>query len=260
MASPRVDYDGIAANYDLRFSGPRLEGEGQALLELARKLQAQRVLEVGCGTGHWLVNLVAVTPALYGLDPSSGMLNQARRRQVRLKLNRGVARQLPFKVDCFELVYCVNAIHHFQDPPAFIHEAARVLDRSGVLAVIGCDPHDRRNKWYGYHYFDGSYETDLQRFPAWPDVSAWMQAAGFEQIELREVERVEDLRQGRAVLADPFLPKHSTSQLALLSDEAYAAGVRRIEATLQDAEARGKTIIFPSEFSIEMMTGYKINL
>jgi hypothetical protein len=48
--------------------------------------------------------------------------------------------------------------------------------------------------------------------------------------------------------------------LVLLSDEAYAAGRQRIEAALQEAEARGETIVFPSEFSIEMMTGNKINV
>ena len=260
MTNLRVDYDRLAAGYDRRFRESRLTGEGQALLALASNLPARRVLEVGCGTGHWLANLAAVTPALYGLDPSPGMLAQARRRPVPLKLNRGVARQLPFKAGCCELVYCVNAIHHFQDPPAFIHAAARVLGRGGVLAVIGIDPRDRRNQWYGYHYFEGTYETDLQRFPAWPVVLAWMQAAGFSQIELRQVERVEELRQGRAVLADPFLSKSSTSQLALLSDEAYATGLQRIEAALQEAEARGETIVFPSEFSIEMMTGSKINV
>ncbi len=56
---------------------------------------------------------------------------------------------------------------------------------------------------------------------------------------------------------DPFLQKNACSQLALLTDEAYAAGLRRLERAVQQAEAKGETIIFPAEISLAMLTGYK---
>ena len=52
---------------------------------------------------------------------------------------------------------------------------------------------------------------------------------------------------GRAVLGDAFLQKNGTSQLTLLSDEAYAAGRARLERDLQAAEARGESLPFETD-------------
>ena len=138
-----------------------------------------RILEVGCGTGKWLADLSASTlyakaSRVFGLDLSMGMLRQAHRREPPLRLTRGRAEQLPFPAATFDLVYCVNAIHHFDRPRAFISEACRLLRPGGRLAVIGMDPHGRRESWYVYRYFEGVYETDLRRFPSWADVAGWM--------------------------------------------------------------------------------------
>ena len=150
--------------------------------------------------------------------PNTGMLNQARNRNVQAALIRGCAKQLPFESGFFDFVFCVNAIHHFEDARAFISETSRVLQPGGALAVVGSEPHGRKDSWFAYHYFDGTYETDLKRFPRWQTVSEWMAASGFERMELNEVERIMDPKYGREVLNDPFLQKNSCSQLALLSD------------------------------------------
>ena len=129
--------------------------------------------------------------------------------------------------------------------------------RGGALAVIGMDPHAGVDDWYGYCYFEGVYETDLLRFPAWETVTGWMRSEGFECLDLTEVEHIKDHIHGRAVLSDPFLQKYSSSQLALLTQEVYEGGLRRIEADLRQAEEVGETLLFPKEFFISMLTGYK---
>jgi hypothetical protein len=83
----------------------------------------------------------------------------------------------------------------------------------------------------------------------------WMVASGLEGIELQPAERILDHKRGRAVLADPFLQKDSCSQLALLTDEAYAAGLKRIEAALAAAEAAGETLTFPTDLLLDMLVG-----
>jgi len=200
---------------------------------------------------HW------VGKELYGLDLSTGMLNQARERRTGLRLVNGYARRLPFESGMFDLVFCVNAIHHFQDSRGFVSEAARVLRRGGALAVVGNDPHGRRESWFVYRYFDGVYETDLMRFPTWKTVRGWMMEDGFENIEWREVERIVDPKYGRGVFDDPFLKKNSCSQLALLTDEVYQAGLERIEADLVEAEARGESLMFATDILTAMLTGRK---
>ncbi len=257
MTKPRVNYDQIAPTYDKRFVHDRTEGIGKATLDLAQRLNASRILEVGCGTCHWLAQMHKVGSKLYGLDLSTGMLNQAQERRTGLRLVNGHARRLPFESKVFDLVFCVNAIHHFQHPRGFVSEAARVLRRGGALAVVGNDPHGRRESWFTYHYFDGVYETDLRRLPGWKTVRDWMVEDGFEGIEQREVERIVDPKYGRGVFDDPFLKKNACSQLALLTEEAYQAGLERIEADLVEAEARGQTLVFETDILIVMVAGRK---
>ena len=257
MTKPRVNYDQLAPTYDKRFVHDRTEGIGQALLDLAQRLNASRILEVGCGTCHWLAQMHRLGSELYGLDLSTGMLNQAREQTTGIVLVNGYARRLPFASDVFDLVFCVNAIHHFQDSRGFVSEAARVLRRGGALAVVGNDPHGHRESWFVYRYFDEVYETDLMRFPTWKTVREWMVEDGFEEIEWRKVERIVDPKYGRAVFDDPFLEKDSCSQLTLLTEEAYRAGLERIEADLVEAEVRGETLVFETDILTAMLAGRK---
>jgi len=260
MSDKHVDYDQIAPVYDRRFAANRRDGTTAALCSLARELDAERVLEVGCGTGRWLADLYPVADQLYGLDLSIGMLNQARKRAERYHLVRGPASRLPFPDVVFDLVYCVNAIHHFDHPRAFISEARRLLRPGGALAVVGTDPRGRKDSWYVYRYFKGVYEADLRRFPSWGMVLDWMVEEGLEGVECRLVERILERKVGWEVLSDPFLQKNSCSQLALLSDEAYATGLRRIKAALRQAEAAGETLTFPSDISIAMLIARQGNI
>jgi ubiquinone/menaquinone biosynthesis C-methylase UbiE len=255
MPQAQVDYDHIAASYDRRFAHGGLTGPASALSELARDLGAERILEVGCGTGHWLESLEGISGQLYGLDLSAAMLGQAQRRDRGFHLARGRAGQLPFPDDSFDLVFCVNAIHHFQQQRRFVTEAKRLLRSGGALAVVGMDPRSDLGQWYIYDYFEGTYETDLVRFPSWGTILEWMAAAGFEQVQWQLVEQILDNKLGRAVLDDPFIQKDACSQLSLLTNEAYATGLRRIEAAIQAAEAGGETLSFPTDLFLAMLVG-----
>ncbi len=250
---PRVDYDTLAPTYNTRFEAQSARPDiARALADLARDLHAHRILEAGCGTGHWLAGLRALTGQCYGLDPSAGMLAQARRQSAPWRLLRGRGERLPCATGTLDMVYCVNALHHIAEARAFVSEAWRVLRPGGLLALIGMDPHGRRGSWYVYEYFAGSYETDLARFPSWEVVLDWLNAAGFTQLARQLVEHIFDPKKGRAVFADPFLRKHAVSQLALLNDTAYAAGLRRMEAAL----AANENLVFPVDILTEMVTGY----
>jgi ubiquinone/menaquinone biosynthesis C-methylase UbiE len=255
MLQGQVDYDRIAASYDRRFAHGGLSGPASALSELISDMRAKRILEVGCGTGHWLESLADSSGQLYGLDLSAAMLGQAQQRDKRFHLTRGRAGQLPFPDASFDLVFCINAIHHFQQQQRFVREAKRLLRSGGALAVIGMDPRCDLSRWYIYDYFEGTYETDLVRFPSWGTVLEWMAASGFEQAKWQLVEQILDNKQGRAVLDDPFLQKEACSQLALLTNEAYATGVRQIEAAIQAAEARGENLKFPTDLFLAMLVG-----
>lgn len=252
-----LDYDPIAPQYNGRYRANPLAGVEQALVRLGQAIQAESFLEVGCGTGRWLHGLAAhfQKAQLYGLDASQGMLLQAQERHSRLGLVQGKAEQVPLPYQQFDLIFCVNALHHFDDPVGFIQQAQRLLRPAGQLAIIGQVPNDRRNRWYVYDYFEGTFERDLQRFPTWEKVTNWMVTAGFQSVRLEAVEWISDDKVGPAVLEDPFLQKEATSQLALLSDQAYMAGIAKIKAALETAKARGETMRFPAQLRLDMLAG-----
>ena len=252
-----LNYDQIAPEYNQRYPSQRPTQRGLALLDLARQVKAENILEVGTGTGFWLNWLHQITSELYGLDSSAGMLEQARQQPAPLKLTRGTAMYLPYRNRSFELVYCVDAIHHFVDQPAFITEAFCVLRPGGALVVIGFDPHEEITNWYIYQYFDGVYETDIRRYPSEESVLHWMQREGFENVSAQTVEHVVHVQTGDDVLRDRFLKHSSTSQLALLSLDTYQTGIENIKSAIADAGKRGEQISFRSDLFIKMYLGYK---
>ncbi len=258
METSFLNYDQIATEYNQRYPSSQNWERGQALLNLAGQVRAKTVLEVGSGTGYWLNLLHTTVPNLFGLDYSMGMIKQAQRQPSPLKLVRGSAVQLPYRDNTFDLVYCVDAIHHFGDHRQFIAEVFRVLRPAGALAVIGHDPHEGTSKWYIYDYFNNVYDTDLRRYPSGRSVLKLMEAEGYENASIQTVEHILNVHVGQAVLRDPFIKKSATSQLALLNDEEYLAGIKRIEEALALAAATDEQVVFSSDIHVRMFLGYKL--
>ena len=256
MNRPHVDYDRIAPHYNRRFVDEQRGGVRAALVGLATSIGARRILEAGCGTAHWLDALRTGLPGdshLCGLDLSAGMLDQARQRDGAPDLIQAAAEYIPIKRGTFDLVYCVNAIHHFSKPQAFIFAARRVLRPGGTLAVIGSDPRGRHAKWYVYDFFPGTFQRDLERFPAWSTVESWMLASGFQGCSMRQAEHIHAPKFGTDVLNDPYLEKNATSQLALLSEGEYAAGIEQIKNAITLSERSDEELVFHSDIFLHIL-------
>src|SRR5258708_29669487 len=150
-----TDYDRTADRFDTRYSLYAYDGVRETLLNFLGA-EASAVLEVGCGTGHWLA--VAANAAerrvLAGLDPSAPMLERARGAAPSARLARARAEALPWRDATFDRVFCVNALHHFADRARFFTEARRILKPGGGLLTIGKDPHTEQDDWWVYTYFE----------------------------------------------------------------------------------------------------------
>ena len=248
MAKPRVDYNALAPNYNRRYDVGSLPGIAEAVRELAAG--RDRVLEAGCGTGRWLEELG--NSRAFGIDASPGMIAQAAGKGAALAV--ATANELPFRGPVFDVIYCVNAFHHFHDGRAFVHEAFELLRPGGVLAVIGIDPRLLRERRYVYTYFEGAYERDLQRYPSFGEQVQWMLESGLERVDYRVVERTDTGQTGESIWKDPFLPKDSHSLFALLTEEEYRQGLDRMRAALKE---NGPELRFRAEVDFGMVAGYK---
>jgi demethylmenaquinone methyltransferase/2-methoxy-6-polyprenyl-1,4-benzoquinol methylase len=107
-------------------------------LRLAGLRRGMHVLDVAIGTAavaRGAARIVGPEGRVYGVDPSSGMLGQAR-RHFRGPLTQGVAEALPFASDRFDFVTMGIALRHVSDLVATFREYLRVLRPGGRLWIL----------------------------------------------------------------------------------------------------------------------------
>jgi len=236
----RVDYDEVAGQYDRRYAETDFGGIEAAILRFAGTDKGRRVLEVGCGTGHWLAILDTHGFSVAGVDTSQQMLELARGRVPNTVLKQGAAHQLPFDDHSFDRLFCVNAIHHFDHKPGFLEEARRVLRAAGGVLVVGLDPWTGLDRWCVYDFFDGALDADRRRYPSTLEVERWMSAAGFSDCCTDLVYHMQRLFPAGEALASGLLQKTTVSQLSILNEAEYQRGLEKIRQSTAEAEARGE--------------------
>jgi SAM-dependent methyltransferase len=250
-----VNYDSIAATYDRRYFENDYSGVERALMAFVGPNATARVLEVGCGTGHWLRLLGESGIRVAGVDASGNMLSYARARAPGAALAHGSSEHLPWRSQTFERVFCINAFHHFEDKVGFLSEARRVLVPGGQVMTVGLDPHTGTDRWYIYEYFEPVLEIDQGRYPSSNQIREWMLALQFSSVRTSEVQHLPVALSARAAIEQGRLRKGATSQLAVLTDEEYQRGVERIRSALELAEARGDSLCLNADLRLHATFG-----
>jgi ubiquinone/menaquinone biosynthesis C-methylase UbiE len=185
------------------------------------------VLEVGCGTGNYIGALAAGQGCTaYGLDPSAGMLAQARTRPARVAWLLGRAEALSFRSSTFDLIFSVDVIHHVAGKGAHYREVARVLRPGGWVCTVTDSADIIRRREILSGYFPETVEIELARYPRLAQLEAWMAEAGLAAFEVVTVEQPYQIAS-----AQPFRAK-AYSSLHLIADEAWQAGLARLERDL----------------------------
>jgi demethylmenaquinone methyltransferase / 2-methoxy-6-polyprenyl-1,4-benzoquinol methylase len=96
------------------------------------------ILDVAVGTGLVAREAARITGdarLVTGLDPSAGMLLEAR-RQLPLRGVLGTAERLPIRGESFDMVSLGYALRHLSDLTVVFREFARVLRPGGTLCVL----------------------------------------------------------------------------------------------------------------------------
>jgi ubiquinone/menaquinone biosynthesis C-methylase UbiE len=121
-----------------------------------------RVLDVACGTGILLKQLLAQVPGVeaYGVDASADMLEQAHmalKGQLHVHLERaqistGETANLPYAHETFDLITCTNALHDMPEPVAMLAGLGRLLAPGGQLVVEDFAPREPRFFWAAFEW------------------------------------------------------------------------------------------------------------
>jgi ubiquinone/menaquinone biosynthesis C-methylase UbiE len=108
---------------------------GRALLQTAGK-----ILEIGCGTGAILADLMGLSSysghILYGIDLQAVHLAQARQHAPQARLACANAIALPFPDNSFETVYCHFVLLWLSDPAGALGEMRRVAAPGGAILAL----------------------------------------------------------------------------------------------------------------------------
>jgi ubiquinone/menaquinone biosynthesis C-methylase UbiE len=128
--------------------------------QLAKQLQSapsQRVLDVACGTGEFLMACAEHGNGVAGVDLSDTAIDQCKARLPNGEFYACPAEKLPFDDDRFDLVTCLGSLEHFLEPVAALREMVRVAKPKArfVILVPNKDFLTRKLGLYG-----GTYQVD----------------------------------------------------------------------------------------------------
>ncbi len=115
---------------------PLLSLETRVLPELLGPLEGRRLVDIGCGTGRWMVYAQSRGARVTGVDLCHEMLLRAASKpRLGGRLARGSAELLPLAGEAADLALCSFALGYMADSPAAIREMSRICGRGARVIV-----------------------------------------------------------------------------------------------------------------------------
>jgi trans-aconitate methyltransferase len=107
---------------------------GASLVDILRPGPGERVLDLGCGTGHLTAKIAESGASAIGLDSSVSMIAQARQNFPALKFVVGDAKVFHFD-EPFDAVFSNAALHWIHDAEAVVRSVAAALRPEGRFVL-----------------------------------------------------------------------------------------------------------------------------
>jgi len=104
------------------------------LIDVLNPQPGERVLDLGCGTGHLTAQIAARGADVTGLDASASMIALARQNYPKLKFVLGDARRLEFDTP-FDAVFSNAALHWIPEADEVAASIAKSLREGGRLVL-----------------------------------------------------------------------------------------------------------------------------
>jgi trans-aconitate methyltransferase len=104
------------------------------LIDLLDPQPGERILDLGCGTGHLTAQIAERRAEVIGLDASASMIAQARQNYPKLKFVLADARKFELGSG-FDAVFSNAALHWIPEPAPVIASVARALKPGGRFVL-----------------------------------------------------------------------------------------------------------------------------
>lgn len=134
-------FDGWPEAYDRWFTTPIgslvKKYESQLVMDLLEPKQGEIILDAGCGTGVFTLDILLLGSQVVGLDISLPMLIQAGKKLKEFPFQMVLADMLnlPFPGSSFDKVVSVTAVEFIEDAKEAVGELFRVTKKGGCIVV-----------------------------------------------------------------------------------------------------------------------------
>jgi ubiquinone/menaquinone biosynthesis C-methylase UbiE len=193
-ASSMKEFTKIATDYDKGRSGEDVLFWAGETKELASLDEDSILLDLGCGTGLYTVGLREHTSATTcGLDPSVGMLSQAKEKTNAIHWFNAVGERLPIRSGVFDCIFSSQVWHHITEKQDTADECGRTLNTGGTV-VIRTISHEQLRRKVVFQFFPEIMENQLRVYPTNEEFSRYFSNAGFTSTDFLayELERYQE--------------------------------------------------------------------
>jgi ubiquinone/menaquinone biosynthesis C-methylase UbiE len=187
-AETRRWFDRRARSYEGGVTARWRDPVQRASLEALELSPADRLLDVGCGTGAASRAAAEMGAAVVGVDLSPEMVKEAMTlagTRENLAFEIADVEHLPFPDARFTAVLCSNAFHHYPNPSRAVQEMTRVLKPGGRLA-IGDATSDLRAARLADRFLRW-FEPGHVRLYRSLELGAFVQGTGLDHVQLRRL-------------------------------------------------------------------------
>jgi 2-polyprenyl-3-methyl-5-hydroxy-6-metoxy-1,4-benzoquinol methylase len=153
----------------------------------ARFLRAKpqgRLLDVGCGSGDWLLWIRQLGWQAEGVDFDEAAVRVATERG--LTVRQGVLEEQGYAAGSFDAVTLNHVIEHVPDPLATVRECARILKPEGQLILFTPNTASLGHRVFQRHWRGLEPPRHLHVFCP-PAMQSILASAGFKQVRIRTV-------------------------------------------------------------------------
>ena len=232
-----------ASAYDSKHSFVWQMGAG--VLELLSPRPKERILDLGCGTGHLTGKIADSGAEVVGIDNSEAMIEQARKNfpEIRFEIADGTS----FHFDePFDAVFSNAAIHWMRDPRAVARCVYRALKGGGRFAAeFGGKGNLKATKLalHGAAHdagFSVSDEVAYRYYPSIGEYATLLESEGFRVTYATHFDRPTELAGGEEGLRN-WLATFADNVLEMIPEDRRAAVMAETENRLRAGAYRDGT-------------------
>lgn len=130
-----------------RLTGIRESRNQLSIMHLSNEVAPGRLLEIGCGSGEFLMRMQALGWEVQGVDFDALAVTHC--KQLGLDVECGDLQSVRYPSNHFDAITMNHVIEHLFDPRETLKECRRVLKPGGRLVVVTPNPLSRGHRQFG---------------------------------------------------------------------------------------------------------------